>query len=88
MKYIRGIYNFYVDGFRDMKIGNTLWRLILIKLAIIFMFVKIFIHDKSLHSEYKSDEAKSEFVYKNLTNIDNCDASGCSIKKEVWDIKQ
>jgi hypothetical protein len=31
-----------VDGFRQMKLGKTLWVIILIKLFIIFVILKIF----------------------------------------------
>ena len=36
------IYHLYVDGFRQMKLGKTLWVIILIKLFIIFVILKIF----------------------------------------------
>lgn len=36
------IYRFYRDGFRNMTIGRSLWVLILIKLAIIFLVLKLF----------------------------------------------
>jgi hypothetical protein len=57
---------FYIDGFRNMKLGRTLWKIILLKLAIILLFLNYFIYDKSIKSEYKSEKEKSEFVYNNL----------------------
>ena len=63
---MRNIFEFYIDGFRNMKVGKTLWKIIIIKLAVILLFLNIFIHDKSIKSEYKTDEAKSNFVYENL----------------------
>jgi len=35
-------YKLYADGFRNMTIGKTLWRIILIKLVIIFVVLKLF----------------------------------------------
>lgn len=67
MNTIRNIYYFYLNGFRNMTIGKTLWKIILIKLFIILIFLNYFIHDKSLNSEYKTYDEKVDFVYKNLT---------------------
>ncbi len=36
------IFHFYIDGFRNMKVGKTLWMLILIKLFIMFAILKVF----------------------------------------------
>jgi hypothetical protein len=63
---IKNIYNFYIEGFKNMKIGKTLWKIIFIKLFLIFTLLNYFIYDKSIKSEYKSSEQKSDFVYKNL----------------------
>ena len=67
MLYIKNIYSFYINGFKNMTIGKTLWKLILIKLLVIFLFLNYFIHDKSLNTEYKTYDEKVDFVYKNLT---------------------
>ncbi|MCG3706995.1 DUF4492 domain-containing protein [Aliarcobacter butzleri] len=50
-----------------MTIGKTLWKIILIKLLVILVFLNYFIHDKSIKTEYKTYEEKVDFVYKNLT---------------------
>jgi hypothetical protein len=49
-----------------MQVGKTLWKLIALKLVVIFVLLHCFIHDKSLNSEYKTNDEKSNFVYKNL----------------------
>ena len=36
------VYDLYADGFRHMRLGKTLWAIILIKLFIIFVILKIF----------------------------------------------
>ncbi|MDY0052964.1 MAG: DUF4492 domain-containing protein [Aliarcobacter sp.] len=64
---IKNIYSFYINGFKNMTIGKTLWKIILIKLLVIFIFLNYFIHDKSLKTEYKTYDEKVDFVYKNLT---------------------
>ena len=64
---IKNIYFFYLNGFKNMTVGKTLWKLILIKLFVIFIFLNYFVHDKSLKTEYKTYDEKVDFVYKNLT---------------------
>ena len=36
------VYDLYADGFRSMRLGRTLWAIILIKLFIIFVVLKLF----------------------------------------------
>ena len=36
------VIHFYVDGFRNMTVGRVLWTVILIKLAVIFLVLKLF----------------------------------------------
>ena len=35
-------FDLYYEGFRSMKLGRTLWAVILIKLFIIFVILKLF----------------------------------------------
>ena len=55
------IYNFYYDGFRSMKLGRTLWAIILIKLFIIFIVLKIFFFPNFLKEHAQKGE-ESDFV--------------------------
>ncbi|WP_321315399.1 DUF4492 domain-containing protein [Halarcobacter sp.] len=61
------ILNLYIDGFKNLTLGKTLWKIVIIKILIIFTILNLFIYDKSINSEYKSNSQKIEFVYKNLT---------------------
>ena len=36
LRYLYKIYDFYAEGFRNMKLGKLLWCIILLKLFIIF----------------------------------------------------
>ena len=54
------------NGFKNMTLGNFLWKIIFLKLLVIALFLNYFIYNKSLKSEYKTDEQKIDFVYKNL----------------------
>ncbi len=51
------VYDLYVDGFRHMRLGKTLWLIILIKLFIIFVVLKIFFFPNFLKQHAKGDEA-------------------------------
>ncbi len=62
---------FYLHGFQNMKIGKTLWKIIFIKLVIILIFLKYFIYDKSIKTEFTTDNQRAEFVYSNLTISSN-----------------
>ena len=50
------IYDLYVDGFRHMRLGKTLWAIILIKLFIIFVILKIFFFPNFLKQHAEGDE--------------------------------
>jgi hypothetical protein len=50
------IYDLYVNGFRHMRLGKTLWAIILIKLFIIFVVLKIFFFPNFLKQHADGDE--------------------------------
>lgn len=49
-----------------MKLGKTLWLVIVIKLIVIFAIIKVFIYGGGLR-DFGSAQAKSAFVLQNLT---------------------
>lgn len=59
------VYDLYADGFRSMRLGKTLWTIILIKLFIIFAILKIFFFPNFLKANANGDEAG--FVATELT---------------------
>ena len=61
------IVRFYLEGFRSMDLGRTLWTLILIKLFILFFVLKIFFFPRNLN-RFDSKEEKEEYVSKELTD--------------------
>ena len=50
-------FDLYYDGFRSMRLGKTLWAIILIKLFIIFVVLKIFFFPNFLKQHADGDEA-------------------------------
>ncbi|MDO5472980.1 MAG: DUF4492 domain-containing protein [Akkermansia sp.] len=55
---------FYVDGFRSMTLGRTLWCIILIKLFIMFAVLRVFFFPSYLQG---GDDEKGEAVSAELT---------------------
>ena len=69
MRFLSKIFYLYYDGFRNMTLGKSLWLVIILKLLIIFGFLKIFIYDKRLKTNFQTQEEKSEVASKNLTEF-------------------
>ncbi len=61
------ILRFYVDGFRSMTVGRTLWIIIGIKLFIMFAVLKLFFFPNFLKSNFNNDSERSEYVIEQLT---------------------
>ena len=61
---IIAIYNFYVEGFRNMTWGRQLWWLILLKVVLLFLVLSAFFFKPILAG--KSDEQKIEHVSNQL----------------------
>ena len=64
---MRSILNFYIDGFRNMRVGRTLWKIILIKLVIMFAVIKVFFFPDFLATRYDNDRDRAEHVLNHLT---------------------
>ncbi len=62
------VFRFYYEGFRSMTLGKTLWLLILIKLAIMFLVLKIFFFPNFLNTHFSDDASRSQYVLEQLTN--------------------
>ena len=50
------VFRLYYDGFRSMRLGRTLWAIILIKLFIIFVILKLFFFPDFLKSHADEGE--------------------------------
>lgn len=61
---IISIYNFYLEGFRNMTWGRPLWILIFLKVFILFAVLRAFFFEPVLSG--KSEEQKIEHVGKEL----------------------
>ena len=61
------IFHLYYDGLRTMTLGKTLWTIILIKLAIIFLVLKLFFFPDFINTNSKNGD-KAGFVSKEILN--------------------
>lgn len=59
-KTIIAIWNFYLEGFKNMTWGRTLWFLIILKIVILFLVLRVFFFKPVMSG--KTDEQKSEYV--------------------------
>ncbi len=64
---ITGLYRFYRDGFRSMTVGRTLWKIILIKLFVMFAILKLFFFQDYLGSNFTTDEERAAHVLQQIT---------------------
>jgi hypothetical protein len=60
------IVRFYIDGFKQMTIGKSLWLIIAIKLLIMFGLFKLFLMRDFLSSRFETDTEKSSYVKEQL----------------------
>lgn len=58
----------YVDGFRNMTIGRSLWALIIIKLIIFFAVIKLLFFPDVLATNYDDDASRAEAVRNSLSS--------------------
>lgn len=65
LRLFNSIVFFYIDGFRRMTLGRTLWIIILIKLSIMFLILRPLLFPNLL-GKLDSDKARSERVLNEL----------------------
>jgi len=60
------IYQFYRDGFQKMTVGKTLWKIIFIKLFVMFAVLKLFFFPNYLNTNFSTDQQRADHVIENL----------------------
>lgn len=61
------IFRFYRDGFKKMTVGKTLWKIIFIKLIIMFSILKVFFFPNFLQTNFSTDQQRADHVIDQLT---------------------
>ena len=64
--FLKSTYRMYRDGFRLMTVGRTLWIVIAVKLAILFLVVKMFFFPDRLQQDYDTDAERADAVRSEL----------------------
>jgi hypothetical protein len=59
------IISFYIDGFRSMRLGRTLWKIIGFKLLVFLLLLKIFFPNY-LETNFATDQQRADHVLTNL----------------------
>ena len=65
--WLQRVFYFYVDGFRAMTLGRTLWAIIFIKVIVFFVIVRFIFFPNFLSSKADTDEGKANYVRQELT---------------------
>ena len=66
MNLLNTIFHFYLDGFRQMTLGRTLWVLILLKLFIMFAILRLFFFRPAMRG--MTEEEKQQHVAEQLAH--------------------
>lgn len=64
---VKNILFLYIDGFKNMKTGKLLWKLIAFKFVFFILIMKIFFFPNFLKTNFTTDEQRSSHVIDNLT---------------------
>jgi len=67
IKSLQWIYALYYDGFVNMKVGKTLWILIILKLFIMFAIIKWLFFPNVLEENFHTDKERSTYILNQLT---------------------
>jgi len=63
----KNIIYFYIDGFKNMKTGKLLWKIIAFKFIVFILIMKIFFFPNFLQTNFTTDDQRSDHVFNNLT---------------------
>lgn len=66
----RRVVDLYVDGFRSMTVGRSLWALILLKVALLFLVFKLLFFPDVLSRDYDTDSERAQAVRSALIDGD------------------
>ena len=64
---IKRIINFYKEGLANMKLGKTLWIVVLVKLAVIFLVIKMFFMPDILNERTRKGN-EADYVSTQITD--------------------
>lgn len=62
------VVDLYVDGFRNMTVGRTLWVLIILKIVLLMFVFKLIFFPDLLQRDYDTDADRAQAVRSSLTD--------------------
>lgn len=62
------VVDLYVDGFRNMTVGRTLWVLIILKIILLVFIFKLIFFPDLLQRDYDTDADRAQAVRSSLTD--------------------
>ncbi|PLX94319.1 MAG: DUF4492 domain-containing protein [Desulfuromonas sp.] len=65
---VRSVVNFYVEGFRSMTLGKTLWKIILLKLLVFLTVLNLFFPDY-LNTNFETDQQRADHVLNHIAAL-------------------
>ncbi len=66
--FFRRAADLYIDGFRSMTVGRSLWVLIILKLILLFAVFKLLFFPDLLQRDYDNDADRAQAVRNSLTH--------------------
>jgi hypothetical protein len=67
---MKKIFQFYLEGFRRMRVGRALWGIIGIKFLLFFVVMKVLFFPNLLQKNFSNDTDRANHVLENLTKED------------------
>ena len=64
---LKNIALFYIEGFKNMRVGKKLWLIIGIKFILFFVIMKLLFFPNILKENFKDDTQRTEYILNNLT---------------------
>jgi hypothetical protein len=65
---VKKIFQFYLEGFKNMRVGKTLWGIIAIKLFLFFFVMKILFFPNFLKENFDNDQQRTNHILNELTS--------------------
>lgn len=67
---IKKIFQFYLEGFQNMRVGKRLWGIIAIKLFLFFVVMKILFFPNLLKENFDNETQRANHILNELTSTD------------------
>lgn len=58
---------FYIEGFKNMRVGKKLWLIIGIKFILFFVVMKLLFFPNILKENFTNDDQRAAYILENLT---------------------